>query len=201
MAVAAIAVLAVIGSVMNSRQAAAQGPPNGLAVNIVNPLPVPVTGSTTVSGTVNLAPGATVTVGNLLTVVSAADLNPYQESKQFSWNTPSCGNVVPSQCNVTFSPVPAGKRLVVQTVSAQVNSLFAVEFASLSTPSTVSYLPSVLQTTESSSFGVVSGYIIDSQVLLYFEPGQVPTFSLKAQGNNVSFVNVVSISGHFVQLP
>jgi hypothetical protein len=50
--VAAFTLLAVIGTIMNSRQVEAQGPPNGLAVNIVNPIPVPVTGSTTVSGTV-----------------------------------------------------------------------------------------------------------------------------------------------------
>src|SRR5258708_246661 len=51
-AIAVFAALAVIGTVMNSRQATAQGPPDGLAVRIVSPLPVPVTGSTTVSGTV-----------------------------------------------------------------------------------------------------------------------------------------------------
>jgi hypothetical protein len=39
---AVFALLAVIGTIMNSHQAAAQ-PPDGLAVKIVNPLPVPVT--------------------------------------------------------------------------------------------------------------------------------------------------------------
>jgi hypothetical protein len=51
-AAAVLSGLAIIGTIMNSHQAEAQGPPGGLAVNIVNPLPVPVTGSTTVSGTI-----------------------------------------------------------------------------------------------------------------------------------------------------
>jgi hypothetical protein len=49
---AALGGLAAVGSLMNSRQVAAQGRPGSMAVNIVNPLPVPVSGSTTVSGTV-----------------------------------------------------------------------------------------------------------------------------------------------------
>src|SRR5215831_13589077 len=49
---AVIAGFAVIGYLMNSQQAVAQGPPSGVAVNIVNPVPLPVTGSTTVSGAV-----------------------------------------------------------------------------------------------------------------------------------------------------
>jgi hypothetical protein len=49
---AVFTLLMVIGTVLNTRRVAAQGPPGGMAVNIVNPLPVPVTGATTVSGAV-----------------------------------------------------------------------------------------------------------------------------------------------------
>src|SRR5215831_8923830 len=64
-AAAALSVLAIIGTIMNSHQAAAQppGPPGGLAVNIVNPVPVPVTGSTTVSGTVAATQSGSWSVG------------------------------------------------------------------------------------------------------------------------------------------
>jgi hypothetical protein len=41
-ALAAIAVLGTIGFLMNARKAAAQGPPDGVAIKIINPLPVPV---------------------------------------------------------------------------------------------------------------------------------------------------------------
>jgi hypothetical protein len=63
-AAAVLSVLAVIGTIMNSRQASAQdgGPP----VTIVSPIPLPVTGSisSSVTGTVSLASGASVRVDN-----------------------------------------------------------------------------------------------------------------------------------------
>jgi hypothetical protein len=55
-AVVAVGVLWLIGSLMNFRQASAQGPggPGGLNVNVASPIPLPVSvnGSATVSGTV-----------------------------------------------------------------------------------------------------------------------------------------------------
>jgi hypothetical protein len=62
-AAAVLSVLAIVGTIMNSHQAKAQGPPNGLAVNIVNPVPLPVTGSTSVSGTVAATQSGTWNVG------------------------------------------------------------------------------------------------------------------------------------------
>src|SRR5262245_39799134 len=60
-----LSVLAVIGAIMNSHQAAAQGPTNGLAVNIVNPLPLPVKGSASISGTVAVTQSGSWNVGIL----------------------------------------------------------------------------------------------------------------------------------------
>jgi hypothetical protein len=60
---AVLSVLAVVGTIMNSHQAEAQGPPGGMSVNIVNPSPVPVTGSTTVSGTVAATQSGSWNVG------------------------------------------------------------------------------------------------------------------------------------------
>ena len=75
-AAAVLSMLAIIGTIMNSHQAAAQppGPPGGLAVNIVNPVPVPVTGSinSTVTGTVGLASGASVRVDNTVPTPSGS---------------------------------------------------------------------------------------------------------------------------------
>src|SRR5260370_30822240 len=56
-------ILAAIGTLMNSRQVAAQGPPDGLAVRIVNPLPVPTQGTSTVTGTVAATQSGTWKVG------------------------------------------------------------------------------------------------------------------------------------------
>lgn len=44
--------LAAIGTLMNATRAAAQGPPDGLAVRVAGPLPLPVSGSVGVSGTI-----------------------------------------------------------------------------------------------------------------------------------------------------
>jgi hypothetical protein len=65
LAAAIIAGLGMIGYLMNSQPAVAQqpGPPDGLAVRIVNPVPVPVTGSTTVSGTIAATQSGSWTVG------------------------------------------------------------------------------------------------------------------------------------------
>jgi len=83
-ATAVLSVLAVIGTIMNSHQAAAQqGPPTGLAVNIVNPLPVPVTGSTTVSGTVGATQSGNWNVGILgtpaVTVANNTAASPFSK--------------------------------------------------------------------------------------------------------------------------
>src|SRR5215831_20547904 len=83
-AFAALVVLAAVGSLMNSHQAAAQqGPPTGLAVNIVNPLPVPVTGSTTVSGTVGATQSGNWNVGILgtpaVTVANNTAASPFSK--------------------------------------------------------------------------------------------------------------------------
>jgi hypothetical protein len=86
---AGLGILPVIGSLMSSHHAVAQGPPNGQAVNIVNPLPVPVTGMVNVGNlgaatlpvavsnfpaTQNIS--GTVNVGALPTVHSVVLNNP-----------------------------------------------------------------------------------------------------------------------------
>src|SRR5262245_3496758 len=61
---ASVGLLAVVGTLMNLQQnASAQGPPNGLGVRIVNPLPVPTTG--TISGNVAVTQSGTWNVGIL----------------------------------------------------------------------------------------------------------------------------------------
>src|SRR5215467_10429922 len=81
--------LAIIGTIMNSHQAAAQppGPTGGLAVNIVNPVPVPVTGSTTVSGTVAATQSGAWNVGITGQPIAFKNVDepgrrPYQEALQ-----------------------------------------------------------------------------------------------------------------------
>jgi hypothetical protein len=104
-----LSVLAVIGTIMNSHQAAAQGPPNGLAVNIVNPLPVPVTGSTTISGTVESTIANTPTTA-VPTVAAPAASQLYESSCTGFFNGGSA-------IIYTFAPPPAGHTLFIETAS------------------------------------------------------------------------------------
>ena len=61
-AIAVLAVLAAIGSIMNSRDASAQ-PNGGPAVTIAGPLPVPVSGAMSVSGPVAASQSGAWNVG------------------------------------------------------------------------------------------------------------------------------------------
>ena len=50
-------------------------------------------------------------------VVPASDLNPYQETKTFNWD--NCNFAGQQACAITFSAVPAGKRLIVENISGE----------------------------------------------------------------------------------
>lgn len=116
---AGLATLGLIGSLMSSHHAVAQGPPSGQSVNIVNPLPVPITGSATVSGTVaasqsgawNVALSGTpnVSVANTPTVRDADQPARNFVNLQF-------GEVIGSPPIDSYM-VPTGKVLVIETVS------------------------------------------------------------------------------------
>jgi hypothetical protein len=177
-AMAVLSVLAIVGTIMNSHQAQAQGPPGGLAVNIVNPLPVPVTGSLGISGTPN------VNVANPATApVLALNVNdPGRIAYQAVSNKQGCGtNVV---CILTFPTVPTGHRLVIQHVSIEamagptvstINSGLARIGHFLPTQPPPALVPVPLNafplTVE--HFGNGEG-IADQPVLLYLDQGEKP---------------------------
>ena len=188
-AIGTIGILAVVSTLMNLPPGVVYGADQGPTVNI-NPaqLPLPV------SGTLN------VNVGNLLAVVPAADLNPYQERKSFNWISAPC-NFGGVACEFSFSAVPAGKRLVVDHISGSiaVNANVAVRRVRLSGPSSSGsavIVPADLQST----FVNASVYAINSEVLIYFEAGESPLFFVQTDAVNLGFSNEVSISGHFVQV-
>jgi hypothetical protein len=110
-AAAVLSMLAIIGTIMNSHQAAAQGPPGGLAVNIVNPLPVPVTGSITVAGTMAATQSGSWNVGitGPIVNVDSPGRHPYQATFENS-----SGGTLLFQSPV----VPPNHRLVLQQISA-----------------------------------------------------------------------------------
>src|SRR5262249_39112767 len=110
-AAALLSALAIIGAIMNSHQAAAQGPPNGLAVNIVNPVPVPVTGSLGITGTPNVPVTNPATTPVLALNVNDPGRIPYQKQQ-------TCIPQRSGECIAPFlNAIPANHRLVVQHVS------------------------------------------------------------------------------------
>ena len=108
-----------------------------MSVNIVNPLPVPVTGTTTVSGTVAATQSGLWSVGitgtpnvNVANPATAPALFlnvndpgriPYQS---FAVGPNTCSNL----CEIIFPAVPDGHRLVIQHVSvnSQISTASAV---------------------------------------------------------------------------
>ena len=99
-AAAVLSALAMIGTTMNPQQAAAQGPPGGLAVNVVNTSPVPV------SGTVNVgnlgASTLPVAVTNFPATQSVAVTN-FPGTQKVS-GTVDIGNMLSVQTTVQNGP-------------------------------------------------------------------------------------------------
>ena len=111
--VAGLTVLGITGLFMNSTQVAAQNPhPGSAPVNIVSPLPLPVTGSLSVSGG-TVAVSGTVNVRDVDKAVS----EPFQENIFAQVDV----GIIGSPRSFAFSPVPAGKRLIIEHVSANVH--------------------------------------------------------------------------------
>lgn len=105
-----LGILAVVAIVINMRPAEAQapGPPDGLAVRIVSPLPVPTTGS--ISGTVAVTQSGEWNVGIADSPLAVRNIDepgraPFQQL------------IYGADASPVLSKVPAGKRLVIQSVS------------------------------------------------------------------------------------
>jgi len=137
-------------------------------------------------------------------VVLASDLNPYQESRTFNWAT-NCNFAGNQACEITFSRVPAGKRLIVENisgelvVSAAAGSVGSVRTVRLFRDNSISpswHVSTVLQ----SNFLGASTHAVNSQVLAHFEAGQIPKVFINTDSVNAGFNNELTLSGHFVQV-
>jgi len=135
--------------------------------------------------------------------VPASDLNPYQETKTFNWD--NCNFAGQQACAITFSAVPAGKRLIVENISGELVLSFGgddlgtvrtvkLTLANAESPSW--HVPTVLQST----FIDARTHAINSQVLAHFEAGQVPRVFINTDSTNAGFNNELTLSGHFVQV-
>jgi hypothetical protein len=187
---AIIAGLAVIGYLMNSQQAVAEGPPTGLAVNIVNPVPLPVTGSTTVSGAVAATQSGAWSVGItgtpnvhvanpatapvLFVNVNDPGRIPYQ-----ALASANCSGGI--SCEADFATVPANHRLVIQHLTGY------LEYTGPpSQPLLVQLFEpggkSQFMVTASAPLGPLNQSAFDQSVLLYVDAGTAPKVVLTGSG-------------------
>jgi len=193
-AAAVLSVLAVIGTIMNSRQASAQD--GGPHVTIDSPIPLPVTGSvtSTVTGTVGLASGASVRVNN--TVTDPVRVRNVNDAIQPFQATTGC-NSPAVHCTATLFNVPAGKRAVIEYFSGALSvgtGQVAAMALTFGTPPVSHFVP---QTSPElfGGFGTSWG----QQLRLYADSGPITAFGGGSGTGAVSFA--FSISGYLVDVP
>jgi hypothetical protein len=203
---AVLSVLAIIGTIMNSQQAVAQGPPGGMAVRIVDPLPVPITGSTTVSGTVaatqsggwsvgiNGTPNVNVTNPATAPVLSLNLSDPGRIPYQSEVNS-SGGGCTASACIFTFGPVPANHRLVVEDVTGLIHftSAQAAALVTVNSSSSGFKLLSAFQAPITAGSLSQNFAAFDQPVHFYVDPTQSFTVTIVT-----TFLNFDTTSGQAV---
>jgi hypothetical protein len=210
-ALGVVGVLAVTGMFMNSRQTKAEG---SAPVTIVGPLPVPVTGSTTVSGAVAATQSGSWNVGIIgqplsVSVANSPTVGLTAGTTVFTKNVEEPGRV-PFQATVDglqsgdgsffsfFAPVPSNTRLVIKQVSARFTanidnttlnscSLFNSQDASQEL---------VLQATQ---YG--ARWVVSEAVTFYVEPSHQPYVFCAVYPAAGGTQTRVSLSGYYVALP
>src|SRR5215469_7202019 len=122
---AAVMALAAAGVLISGSHNVAKAGPGSAPVSIVSPLPLPITGSATVSGTVGATQSGTWNVGitgtpsvNVTDIVAVRNVDekgriPYMQNVDV-------GCLTSVFCDAVYPPVPAGMRLVVEHVSANI---------------------------------------------------------------------------------
>jgi hypothetical protein len=183
--VAVLASFAIAGTIINPRPAFAQNPKPGSApVNIVSPLPLPITGSTTVSGSVAATQSGTWNVG-ITGTPTVANVNVDEPGRIPYQSVVSKDNQCSSSvCAFTFGPVPLGKRLVVQRVAGSLNFASAVTAASPAGACIFVQGTSAALTCFHYSFAPQTGAFFDLGLQLYVDQGQSILVNAGAGGLN-----------------
>jgi hypothetical protein len=179
----------------------------GPTVTIGNPLPLPITGGVSVTGTpnVNVANTPNVNVNNTPNVhvtnssaspVPTADRDAIGRNLYQSVN--NCNNVTNS-CVISFPAVPAGKRLVITHVSAlavmpSASSLVVIE---LRGANVFQFLPAV---PSQGNFSGEFDFIANQEVLAAYDAGQSPNVDAFAAVAS-PFTVEASISGYMIDVP
>jgi hypothetical protein len=205
------AVLAALAAISIDGQAQGLGPPasaGSAPVTIVNPLPVPVSGSVSgsvaitntplpVQGTVGLTSGTVVTIGNTATnpVPVRVDADPRTPFMA----TVRCDDSSNSECSATAEPVPAGKRLILEYVNAsmqQPNQTIGVGIQTMDVRIDGTQTAIRLPATLIGAYDKTSNYRSSERVLMFVEAGK--TLSVRFNGWSSNTSGYALLSGYLV---
>jgi len=159
-------------------------------VQVVNTAanPVPVTGNLGVAGTVSAKN------------VDEPGRIPYQQMVEFSPGGSGCSGAL---CLVPFSAVPAGKRLVIEHMSALlavadggVVRILAFGTGGVTNSENTMIIAPTFVNTGFSVFGVTF-WAIDRPVKVYYEPGTTPTLKIIVS-NNLGIISNASVHGYLI---
>ena len=190
---AGLAILFAIGSLMNPYHASAEG--GGPTVTIGGPMPLPV--AATQSGAwsvgINNTPNVAVANDAAHPVKTSSVDDPGRTPYQFFKNLQPCSGTV---CQATTPAVPAGKRLVVQHVSA---------FGALTSPgNTIEVVAStnsaVISTFAPQVFGNpgAQGFAFDQTVLGYADAGDAVTVFISTNGSFNEAASDFVVTGYLI---
>ena len=205
----ALVTLATIGTVMNQSANTLKGADGGPTVTIGGPLPLPTTAAQsgawnvgiTGSPSVTAAQGGTWNVGitgtpNVSVTNHVAVRNVDEKGRvpfmQGAFQNCVAGNAF---CDMSFAAVPAGKRLVVEHVSANigVNPGSGINGTFLIAPCIFFSLPG-------RSMATPELIGVNEPVLAYYDAGQVPVYRVVLSSLTGSGAASSVISGYLVDL-
>jgi hypothetical protein len=121
-----------------------------------------------------------------------------QRGRNFYQSTSNCQNVT-SPCVIAFQAVPAGKRLIIEHVSALGKMSAANTLAEVELRGGLVFQFLALTAAPANYPGQFS-YIADAQVLAAYDVGQVPSVDMFSTSGSL-FTGVASISGYMIDIP
>jgi hypothetical protein len=188
-AAAVLSVLAVIGTIMNSRQATAQD--GGPKVTIESPIPLPVTGSLGITGTANVLVTNPATAPVLFLNVNDPGRIPYQSEVLGTCDANAC---------ITFFPVvPANHRLVIQHFSGEITFSGSPSPLAAVLRGAAGFGPAQSSSMVTANIPAQGPFhatsLFDQSVLLYFDAGKQPLTQVSAP--NIQFADI-TLTGYML---
>jgi hypothetical protein len=121
--------------------------------------------------------------------------NPYSENK----STVDCIGFGTNNCNLQFSPVPAGKRLVVTNVSGLIVVAGGSSYRTVTLYSTIARFTQNLPVIFQGSLQQQEYYVFNQAVVHYVEPGDRP--SVDIDSDHILITSNLFMTGYYISLP